>query len=198
MSGKKQEKAKLILAEEKQQKEINDILSRIAETQQAFAEELKNLKDEIYDIKTGGKDRFKKEAVKKDIETAKATRENIDFRITEIVDEVLGEDFGIEIVPEKDKPGFLFSILVPQRLSPVKTAQRPVVDPSTGEYKRAKDGGLILEEYWPGDKRSRMLSNIQSYDAIREHCERIRANIVAWHQKLMRPMPEFRLKQYGE
>ena len=149
------------------------------------------------EIKAGGRDnRFKGEARVEDIEAGKIARKDVDPRLVKIVDEILGEDFGIEIEPRDGQPGFLFTVLVPQRLSELSIKTRPikgedgeyVIDPKTKTPKE--------EEYWPEDRRSRAIASYQSFDAIREHCERVRAYIVSWYQKMSRPLPEFKLKQY--
>lgn len=137
----------------------------------------------------------KKEARPEDISKAAQTKEGIDPRIIKIVEETLGEDFQIDIEPNKDTPGFLFTVIVPERLSDLKKSTRPVHDQVQGGYERdPRTGREILEEYYPQDRRSRSIASTQSFDAIREHCERIRGYIVGHYQRTKRPLPEFRLK----
>lgn len=155
-----------------------------------------DLTNRVERIETGGKNEFKKQPNQLDVQKAANSRERIDPRTTTIVDEILGEDFGINITPNKDNPGFLFTILVPQRLSEVKTSTRPVLDPETKLQKKNERNEPVFEEYWPEDKRSRAIASWQNYDAIKEHCERVRAHIVATYQKSKQPLPEFKLKAY--
>lgn len=139
-------------------------------------------------------DAFRKGVTAEDVQSAKLTRSSIDPKISKIVDETLGEDFGVEIEPRKGQPGFLFTIIVPQRLSDVKVSSRPVVDAETGDYKKYPSGVVIEEEFWPQDRRSRMIGSHQSYDSIREHAVKVRAYIVAYFQKMSQPIPEFKLR----
>jgi hypothetical protein len=139
---------------------------------------------------------FKKEMKTEDVVNAKVTRENVDARIVTIVDELLGEDFGIEIAPNKDNPGFMFTLIVPQRLSDLNERTRPVILPD-GTYKKDKDGVVVEEMYIPDDRRSRAIASHQSFDAIRNHAEKVRSYIVAYYQKMNKPIPEFKLKQNG-
>jgi hypothetical protein len=141
---------------------------------------------------------FKDEVNQKDILTAKEIRENSrenikDPRLIAVVDEILGEDFGIEIQPNKDQPGFLFTIIVPERLSDAPSQERPIKG-ENDEYVKNKFGEIEMEKYKPEDRRSRSIASWQSYDAIKEHCERVRSYIVSYYQKLHRPLPEFKLK----
>ena len=64
-----------------------------------------------------------------------------------------------------------------------------------GEYKiDPKTKAKVVEEYWPGDRRTRAISSYQSYYAIKEWCEKVRAYIVTSYQKKSRPIPEFKLR----
>ena len=159
--------------------------------------EVSALSKRVKTIETGGAEDFKEGAKAEDIERRRADRDNIDPRIVKIVDEMLGEDFGIEVKPDGDRPGFLFTLVVPQRLSSLEVKQRPkrVSDESGPKgYAKGPDGEVIMEEYFPEDRRSRTISSLQSYDAIRKHCELVRSNIVAYHQKVNKPLPEFKVK----
>lgn len=156
---------------------------------------VKNLSDRLDTIETGGKGDFKKEVKAEDVKAAKSGREGVDPRTVQIVDETLGEDFGIAIEPNKDNPGFLFTVIVPRRLSDLSPRTRPVYDSETpGKYRMTPEGTPVEEEYWPEDRRSRAIASWQSYDAIRDHCERVRSYIVAYYQKTKKPIPEFKLK----
>ena len=149
------------------------------------------------EVKAGGKDNsFKKGVKEEDIESADVTRKGVDERISSIVDEILGEDFGIKIEPRQDQPGFLFTVLVPKRLSDIQVSTRPVKGPD-GRYMKDEFGNNIEEEYWPGDERSRAISSYQSFDAIKDQCEKVRSYIVSYYQKLSRPIPEFKLRSNG-
>lgn len=173
--------------------ELMSILKGIAHGQEVLQEEIQGIKTRVKDLETGGTEKFKREARAEDIELAAETRDGIDPKISRIVDEILGSDFGVRITPHDDKPGFLFTILVPERLSPVERAFRPVLG-EDGKYKKDPEGNTVTEEYFPEDRRSRQISSTASYDVIREHCNRVRANIVGYYQKAQKPIPEFHLK----
>lgn len=121
-----------------------------------------------------------------DVQSAKLTREGIDPRISTIVDEILGEDFGIAIDPYADRPGFLFTVNVPARLSDALPTSRPI---------KRDDGTIVEEMFQPADHRSRAIASHQSFDAIRQHCEKVRAYIVTYFTKMSKPIPEFKLTQ---
>lgn len=173
--------------------ELMKILSSIADGQQALQEGFADLSDRVHTIETKGADEFKKGANPDDIEAAASTREGVDPKISSIVDEILGSDFGVRITSDDERPGFLFTILVPERLSPVERSERPVLG-EDGKYEKDEYGASVMEQYFPEDRRSRVISSTASYDAIREHCNRIRANIVGYYQKMKQPIPEFKLK----
>lgn len=146
-------------------------------------------------IETGGVNEFMESAKVEDIEKASAGRAKIDGRVVDIVNRTLGEDFGIKMDTFPDRPGYLFTLIVPQRLSDTPASERPVMDEVTRSYKQRPDGqGVMTETYYPEDRRSRALSSEQSFDAIKEHCERVRSYIVAYYSKMNKPLPEFRLK----
>lgn len=178
-----------VKAEENKQSESQELMSLMKQV----VNNLNDLDKRLNKIEGGGKNDFKMEAKQEDIAEADAKKADVDPRIVKIVEEVLGVDFGIELDPNKDRPGFLFTILVPKRLSDVPMSTRPVKRPD-GAYDTHPDGSTRMEEYWPQDRRSRAVSSVQSFDAIREHCERVRAYIVAFYQKTSRPLPEFKLK----
>lgn len=137
---------------------------------------------------------YRDEARDEDIEKADETKDNVDPRIVAIVEESLGTDFGIEIEQNKDAPGFLFTLIVPQRLSDNTMDSRPMIDKETGGYKKDENKNIIYEQYFPQDRRSRQIGSMQSYEAIKEHCDRVRAYIVSYYQKMKQPLPEFRVK----
>ena len=146
-------------------------------------------------FETGRDDRFKEEARPEDISEAKASRENVDPKTVKLIDEILGEDFLMKIEPHKDnRPGFLLTITVPDRLSLLPMDERPVMR-ADGTYKKDKDGNVIMESYRRKDERSRALASTDSFDAIREYLEKVRANIVSTYTKLNRPIPVFQVKQ---
>ena len=89
------------------------------------------LEKKIKRFETGKDDRFKEEAKVEDIKEAADGREKIDPRTVKIVDEVLGEDFKIRINSNEDKPGFLFTLIVPNRLSLLDKDSRPVKNLAT-------------------------------------------------------------------
>lgn len=139
---------------------------------------------------------FKNNSKPEDIEFANNTKSKVDDRVISIVEETLGVDFGIDLETFEDKPGFLFTVIVPQRLSDMPPSTRPVVDLESGKYKVQSDGKTpVLEDYIPQDRRSRAIGSSQSYEAIREHCNRVRSYIVSYYTKASKPVPEFKLKE---
>lgn len=157
-----------------------------------------NIDQRVDKIETGGREDFKKEANARDIESAQHNKAQIDQKVVQIVEETLGVDFGIEMETFDDKPGFLFTVIVPKRLSDMPTSERPVKDEENpGKYKVIPGGNdfdYVMEKYQPEDRRSRQIGSSQSYDAIRDHCNRVRSYIVSYYQKLKKPLPEFKLK----
>lgn len=136
---------------------------------------------------------FKNNASMKDIEDAQEMNKDIDPKIVAIVEEILGTDFKIDVKGHDDRPGFLFSVVVPPRLSDTPKAQRPKRG-EDGLYIKDEYGNTVMEEYTPEDRRSRQLGSADSYGVIREHCERVRGYIVNYYQKTNQPMPEFKYK----
>lgn len=160
-----------------------------------LAKAVESVTADVKRIKEGGKNDFMNEVKERDIEQASESKKNADPRVVSIVEETLGVDFGVSIEPNPNSPGFNFTILVPQRLSPIPGASRPVIDPATGAYKKdEKTGDVIEENYWPGDRRSRAIGSTDSFDIIRDHCNKVRAHIVTYYEKLKKPLPEFKLK----
>lgn len=145
-------------------------------------------------IENGGKDDFMGEMKQADVDSAQQSKSKADPRVVAIVEETLGIDFGVEILPNPNSPGFNFTVLVPQRLSPIPGSSRPVIDPATGEYKKDERGGQVEENYWPGDRRSRAVGSTDSFDLIRDHCNKVRAHIVTYYEKMKKPLPEFKLR----
>lgn len=138
---------------------------------------------------------FKANAKADDVESASKSKEEVDMRVVNIVEETLGIDFGVELESFPDRPGFLFTVIVPNRLSDMPPSTRPVKDPETGKYKVLEDGKTpLLEDYIPQDRRSRAIGSAQSYDAIRDHCNKVRSYIVSYYAKVSKPLPEFKLK----
>lgn len=181
--------------------EVKDVHTSLSDTEkilaamQGLAAQVDNVSKRLSRVEDGGKNEFKAEPSQADIDAANAGKEKIDPRIVKIVEDTLGIDFAIEISSYDDKPGSQLDILVPKRLSMVPDRQRPVKDTKTGEYMIDEKTKRIVEEtYWPGDKRSIALGSATSYDVIQQHCNRIRAFIVSWYQKMNRPLPEFRIK----
>lgn len=159
-----------------------------------IANKMDSIETRLDKVETGGANDFKKEVVASDIASAATGKEGIDPKIVQMVEELLGEDFKIEVEGFSDRPGLLFTVIVPPRLSDVQPSQRPILDSETGEYRMTKGGETELETYQPEDRRSRAISSIQSYDAIRQHCERVRSYIVTYYQKASKPIPEFKIK----
>jgi hypothetical protein len=145
-------------------------------------------------MKTGGKNDFMNEIKQSDVDKAEESKSKADPRVVAIVEETLGIDFGVEITPNPNSPGFAFTVLVPQRLSPIPSSQRPVIDPATGAYKKDEHDMTVEESYWPGDRRSRAVGSTDSFDLIRDHCNKVRAHIVTYYEKMKKPLPEFKLR----
>lgn len=160
-----------------------------------IAKNVEAINKRVDKIETGGKNDFMNEVKEKDVESAAESKKNADPRVVAIVEETLGIDFGVQIEPNPNSPGFQFTVLVPQRLSPIPGAQRPIVDPETGTYKKDPKTDIVIEEdYWPGDRRSRAIGSTDSFDIIRDHCNKVRAHIVTYYEKLKKPLPEFKLR----
>jgi len=159
-----------------------------------LSDSLLKINERLDRIEERGKgNEFKKGIKEEDTESAKSSRENVDPRIINIVNEILGEDFGVEIEPNKDRPGFLFTIIVPPRLSDAPMKTRPIIG-EDGKYIKDENGLNKEEEYFPIDRRSRLIASHQSFDSIREHAERVRSYVVSYFQKMSKPIPEFKLK----
>lgn len=185
------------MVEEKDIKNLlKEVLGTVKKGFEKFEKRMTEVEIEIKAIKTGKDDRFKLEAKAKDIKVASEGRESLNPKLVKIIDEMLGEDFRIELEPRKEGVGFTFTLIVPRRLSLLPKTDRPISG-KDGKYKKNKKGEVITEEYYPEDRRSKALSTMDSWDAIKKHCERVRANIVATYQKMNKPLPEFRLRKYG-
>ena len=174
------------------------LLSGLKESLELVVKGQQDLSKRVKTIETGGKYAFKDDAKEEDIEKGRQDRESVsDPRIAVIIDELLGEDFGIKLEKFGDKPGYMFSVIVPPRLSPRGIAQRPIrkEDPKhSRDYKKDEKGNVVMEDYYPEDLRSRAMTSVDSYDVVRRHCQKVQANIIAWHQKLQKPIPEFKVK----
>lgn len=175
------------------QTEMQQLMSMMS----TVVKKVDTLDKEITSMKDGGKNAFKNDVQTQDVEAADESKKNVDPRVVAIVEETLGTDFKVDMETFDDKPGFLFTVTVPPRLSDMAKSQRPVMDEATGKYKVIAGRGefdYVMETYQPEDKRSRQVGSSQSYEAIREHCNRVRSNIVSRYQKLSKPLPEFKLK----
>ncbi len=168
---------------------MEDISTRVG----VLEESSKKNADEINRIKTGDKDAFKRGAKAEDIERASEGRKGIDPKISAIVDETLGTDFGVELAPlGEDQVGYMFTLIVPDRLNDNPAEQRPVLE-APGEYKRDPQGNVVMENYKRPDRRSRRLATADGYQAIREHCEKVRAYMHAYYAAMKKPMPELKV-----
>lgn len=176
-----------------QDSEILSVLGSISESLGSLNARISDIENRVEDIKTGGANDFKKQAREEDILVAQEGRSGIDPKISQIVDEMLGVDFGAKVSSLGDRPGYRFTITVPKRLSDNVVDKRPVIE-ADGQYKKDSAGNVVFEDYTPEDNRSRILSSSDSYDAIRAHCEKVRANIVSYYQKMSKPLPEFKVK----
>ena len=179
--------------------DLMDLLKGISEGLGDIASRMDKMETEVGDMKNGGVNKFMREAKQEDIEAASEGRVGIDPKLSKIVDEMLGADFGIELQPLGDRPGFRLSILVPPRLSDNVRDRKPVLETDengnpTGQYKKDAMGATVFESYIPEDRRSRIISSSDSYDAVKQHCERVRGYIISFFQKTNQPLPEFKLK----
>ncbi len=169
-------------------------MQKIMDAISGLATQVQNVTNDVARIKDGGRNAFKENPNDKDVLTAEEQRSQVDPKIARIVEETLGVDFGVTVTGFTDKPGLVCNIHVPQRLSPVQMSKRPKASVLGGYEKDPVSGLDVLEDYWPGDTRSVAVGSTQSYDVVQAHCNRVRAYILAYYQKLNRPQPEFRLK----
>ena len=168
---------------------LSDMMSGLVTGMTAIARRVERME-------TGGANEFRYHQKPEDLAKAAEGRVGVDERIVKIVDTILSEDFGVALERIDDNSlGLLFTLNVPQRVSDIKEDMRPVIDPVTRQAKKDAQGNDLYEKYWPGDHRSRAIPTGSSFDLIREHCERVRAYIVATYQKTNRPTPEFRIRQ---
>lgn len=181
-----------------QNDKILQLLAGVSENLGTLSEKLETIEKRVNKIETGGTETFKDGATEADIEFAQGTRANVSPRISEIVDNLLGSDFGIELEEREDQPGFLFTLIVPDRLSENQPDKRPVYmkdkdGKPTNEYQRNEDGSVVYEDYIPQDRRSRVITSSASYDVIRAFCEKVRTNIVNRHMTANQPLPVFKI-----
>lgn len=179
--------------------DLMSLLKGISMGMETLTKEVSNIKSEVDGMKNGNRDEFKKHAKPEDIANL-GNRNGVDPKISAMVDEMLGADFGVQVRPLGDQPGFRLTLIVPPRLSDNVKDRRPMrefmedgVTP-TGKYVKNLAGDVVFEDYIPEDRRSRVLASSDSYDTVRQHCERVRANIVGYFQKVNRPLPEFKVK----
>lgn len=187
----KSEKAKKL--KQKDDSDVIALLRGVADSIGGLNRRIDGIQDEVKAIKNGNQDAFKKGAKDADIEKSSKGREGVDPKVVQIVDETLGTDFGIELAPLGDRPGFMLTLIVPDRLNDNVIDKRPVRE-ENGEYKRGPDQQVVMEDYKLPDRRSRVLSTSDSYEAVRQHCERVRAYTVAYYQKMNRTVPELRVR----
>lgn len=173
--------------EEEQKSAVNDVLASITKTLSAIDGRLAKLENKQ-------SSEYRSDAKTEDIDKASEMKKDLDPRIVQIVEESLGTDFGIEITQFKDTPGFLFTVIVPQRLSDIPMDSRPVVDPVSKLYKKDEFGNTVFETYYPEDRRSKVIGSMQSFDVIRKHCDTVRSYIVSYYEKTKKPLPEFKIK----
>jgi len=192
--GKKTASRPPAQAKKKNDDEMLDLLKGLAGGMESLSEQMGKIESRVKVIETGGSEKFKDAQREEDIESARQTRVSVDPTIQRIVDEMLGEDFGIDVKPLGDRPGFRLTLIVPQRLSDNVVDKRPVIDKATGQYKKNDAGDVVFEDYVPEDRRSRILTTADSYDVVKKHCELVRAYIVSYFQKTSKPLPEFKVK----
>lgn len=168
------------------QNEIKDILSILGAMDKKFS----ILENKVNTIMMPSSDRFKTEIRNEDVDKAKVGREKIPAEIVKIVDEVLGQDFGIEVNNDPSRPGVAVTIIVPERLSDNPLMERPI-KMSDGGYAQDGNGKVRYESYKEPDKRTVMMSSLTSWDALNKHCQRVKTNIVTTYQKMSKPLPQF-------
>lgn len=174
------------------QGELMDILKGLAGSLGDISDRLGGLEKKVQKIEGGDKGAFKEGAKDADIAQVSEGRSKIDPKVVAIVNEILGSDFGIELKGRDDTPGWMFTLIVPDRLSDNVTEKRPILDPEKpGEYKKNAFGDVEFEDYRAEDRRTRAISDADSYTAIKEHCERVRNYIVAYYQTAKKPLPAF-------
>ena len=170
---------------------VQDLSTRVGSIDDATK---KNAED-IKAIKTGDKDAFKRDAKTEDIERVAENRKGVDQRVTRIVDEILGTDFGVEVAPlGEDQLGYMLTIIVPDRLNDNTVEMRPVME-SAGIYKKDAQGQVVMEEFRRPDRRSRKLATTDNFSAVREHCEKVRAYMHSYYAARQKPMPELKVSQ---
>lgn len=179
-----------------EQSDVMDMLRGISEGMQSMRGDINAVSNRLSKIEKGDADDFKIAAKSEDVAAANEMRRKVDPRICTIVDELLGEDFGIAVDGFPDRPGYLFTLIVPNRLSDNVRDKRPKLDPKGGPGAYVKDsmGEVVLEDYIPEDRRSRSIGSAENFDAIRKHCELVRSYIVSSFQKMSKPLPEFKVK----
>ena len=185
--------------DEESEDQLMQMLKGIASSVESVSDRLSTIENRVEDIENGGVNRFKREALPEDIEAASQTREGVDPKISTIVDEMLGADFGVRVDPLPDQPGLRLTVIVPNRLSGNVIERRPKMETDkngnlTGRYAKDSLGNVIFEDYIEEDRRSRIISSTQSYDAIKTHCEKVRGNIVNYFSKMNKPLPEFKVR----
>lgn len=158
---------------------------------------LDSMEQRIGSIEKGGSDDFKNEAKEQDVVDAEKYNKKIPAKIKDVVDSMLGSDFKIELESFADKPGFMFHLIVPDRISEMPEEERPVVA-KPGEVKNERGYKIddskkpVMEKYKREDRRSAKITDTNSIDEVKDHCERVRVFIIQTYQKLKKPLPEFK------
>lgn len=177
------------IAPTKKEDPMMSLLKGISDQLGTLGLRMETVEKEVQSVKSGKDESFKKDVKAEDVEKAAELRKGVDPKMCEIVNEILGTDFGIELYPLGDRPGFFLNLIVPHRLNDNAVDRRPMRNKETGEYLMNPDATVKMEEYKLPDKRGKVLSTADSYDAVRQHCERVRAYMVAYYQRANRPMP---------
>lgn len=167
----------------------SDLLSLM----RGIKDSLGSLDDRLSQLEGRPSSAYKAEARSEDIERASESNSSVDPKVVAIVEEILGTDFKVSLKSYEDRPGFLFTVTVPSRLSDNVLDQRPKKK-ENGEYEKDSFGNVVMEPYYPDDNRSKSIGSADSYTSIREHCEKVRAYIVNHYQKMNKPLPEFKYK----
>lgn len=182
---------------------VNESLQAMMDMMGTVVSSVKTLSDRVERIETGGVNDFMKHANQDDVNAASEMNSQVDPRVRKIVEETLGDDFKVELEDVSDNQlGLLFTLTVPDRLSAMPESSRPIMakegQPADGNGylldQEGEKGKVQFERYRQEDRRSRAVPTAGSLDLIREHCERVRAYIIADYAKAQKPQPEFKLK----
>jgi hypothetical protein len=188
-------KNKIPKGKDKKEGESNTTgIDKLPEMLAKLSGSIESINKRISDLENkNSNDKFKIESKEKDIIKAAEMNENVPKNIVNAIHRILGEDIGIKVDSFENQPGFQLTLFIPERLSSIKRSERPKVD-KNGNYIKDKNGVVILEEWWAGDKRTRSIPNNDDIVPVIKWAEKVRSHIVATFNKLQKPIPEFKIK----